>query len=232
MEKKFSHFITRVRERYGLHLTVEDLYNIAKEIRSGRAKLSRANARSFQYKVRYKKKLLIMILDRQHSAFITALPETKYNTKVTFSKKQYNYVDALYINHQFIKCFSLSRDQKPVCPKCGCTGIISELGKDRFKCESCGHIVNYKTIEKPNYLVLTQDASGFSTTLNLNYDLWWYLYLTNETIELSNDFVIKPVLSEDFSYDQLFEVSYKYRKTNVLCSKYTVKELEEKLYDN
>lgn len=93
----FAHFLQRTKERYGLNLTLKDLKDIAERIKCGRAKLTKATTHSFQYKVRAKGKQLIVILNRDHSYFITALPCNKYTDKVKFDRKTYTYKDALFI---------------------------------------------------------------------------------------------------------------------------------------
>lgn len=234
-EQKFNHFIQRIKERYNLDITLQDLYEIAKIIKSGKAKLTRANARSFQYKLRYQGKLLLVILNRSHSNFVTALPIAKNNERTTFYGKQFSYIDALYINHQYSKCFAKNKENNAFCPKCGYRSIIVNLGKERFQCERCHSLFQFKELKMPQIFIGNQMVNNqYQPMLNLNIDLWWYFYKNEVALDLFEDYQLKAIFLEDLDSDFAFSLS---NKSKVLLNKdivipfgiYTVQQIKEKI---
>ena len=236
MNKRFNHFLKRAKERYDLDLSIQDLIDIATQIKSGRAKLTGANAGSFQYKVRCKGKLLIVVLNRSHSAFITVLPITKCNCRVTHNGKQFTYVDALYINHQFAKCFALDSHKQMICPECESKAISVNLGKNRFQCQNCNAIIDFKLIEMPPYINIIRTAQNtLEVEYKLSADLWWSTHLFhNDKIEC-DDFIFSSELVTDREEDMMFSVEckgYINNKIYVKFGNYTLFKLKEMLHDN
>ena len=228
-QQQFSHFIQRVEERYNLDLTLEDLYDIAKKIKSGKALIAGSNARTFKYKVRHKGKQMLIVVDRQHSAFLTALPLTKYNQRVSFHGQKYTYMDALYINYQYQLCFGLLPPQTQIsCPKCGGRDIYTELGKDRFRCSSCHHIMPYKPTPKP---VMFIELSCGQHALNLTQELWWYLYtrqkVHNDLLVLFENKYLLATTSEEPDEDQIFIID---GTIKLPFGTYTIEIIKEKLW--
>lgn len=231
-EPQFNHFIQRMKERYGFDITINDLYEIAKIIKSGKAKLTRANAKSFLYKLRYQGKLLLVILNRSHSKFITALPIDKNNERTTFYGKQFSYLDALYINHQFAKCFTKNEDGNAFCPKCGYRGIIVNLGKDRFQCEKCHHLIPFKELKEPQLFVanILVDRK-FEPMLKLDINVWWYFYNKQISIDIFKDYHLKAVFLEEDDLDFAFSISGVFLNKEIIVpfGTYTVKDIKERI---
>ena len=209
--KQFNHFIQRMKERYDLDLDITDLYEIAKLIKCRKAKLVRVNSKAFLYKVRYRRKLFIVVLDFTHSAFITVLPITKKNDKVTFKNRTYDYLDALYITYQFNKCYYF-KNNRPICPNCGCKHIISPLGKNRFQCEKCHHIIFFKELEKPE-LFLAND----NYNLNLSIDTWWYFTINNICVSIFDTYELKA--EYDYNDNDIEHIFVLYDTSKVLNNK-------------
>lgn len=220
----FNHFIQRVKERYDLTLTITDLYDIAYSIKSGKAKLIKAEFRGFHYKVRNNGKLLLVVLNRSHSAFITALPMKESKARVTFSGKKFSYIDALYYNFMFYHSFNKKVNKKVICDKCYSNSIVVDLGKDRFKCLNCDSIIKFKDISKINPIYYNEDDS----IIKLDSILWWKLY-NNDEIFTFKDIKIKPSLQnfDEFGYSIL----YKDREIKLNFGCYSYNQLEENFYE-
>lgn len=201
MSNIFYHFIQRVKERYNIDLTLEDLKKIAEQIYSGRAKLTKITSHSFQYKVRLGKKILVIIVDLEHSKFITALPDNKYTNKSTFSGKQYHYIDALYVKRLLNKFFDKDESGTYFCEKCGSTSIRVELDKNRFKCMNCFKLTKISDLEEPLVKLNTVADNKFKTIYHLSEDLWWFLYKDKKTYSIDG-ITLKPILvnNDDFRY--------------------------------
>lgn len=192
----FIHFLQRTKERYGLDLTLEDLKEIAERIKSGRAKLTRITTHSFQYKVRAKGKQLIVILNRNHSYFITALPYNKYTDKATIDRHSYTYVDALFVTYILKKFFGAKKlSFNIMCDKCNSTKLVIELHKNRIKCTNCHNLIKIPQLVQPEVSVLKAKKNKFELEYHLTEDLWWYLYKSNITYK-DMYFSIKPILED------------------------------------
>lgn len=192
----FMHFLQRTKERYGIDLTLEDLKDIAERIKSGRAKLTKITTHSFQYKVRAKGKQLIVILNRNHSYFITALPYNKCTDKVTFDNKNYYYTDALFVTYMLKRFFNIkSLRQSLCCKKCHSSSLRVELHKNRIKCMNCHNIIKLPQLEQPEVTVLKAQKDKFVIEYNLSEDLWWYLY-KNNTVYKDLYVEIRPVIED------------------------------------
>lgn len=221
---QFSHFLQRTKERYGLELTLEDLQTIAEDIKSGKAKLIRANSRGFQYKVRFGSTLLIVVLNRSQSAFVTALPMKPGKEQVSFDGHQYTYEDSLYFNWLFKRHFKPNWQGKVYCPKCKQTHVEVDLGKNRFKCPNCYHIVKFKKHKMPDVLMTTVANGQFVTGLRLSIDLWWYLYKTEQTFAYE-DIVVKPIIVDN---DRLeYTIQYNGKDKVLPREFYSVEQLKE-----
>lgn len=236
MNKQFSHFIQRAKERYSIDLTLEDLVDIATQIKSGKAKLIGVNAGGFKYKVRCRKQLLVVVLNRSHSAFITVLPMTKINSRVSFEGKQYTYLDSLFINYQFSKCLPKNKYNKSYCPHCKSQAIEVNLGKDRFQCQNCKAIINFKSVKQPPFINIIRTAQNkLEVEFRLSYDLWWYAHLfCNNKIE-HDDFIFSSELVTDKDEDIMFSIEcegYINNKIYVKIGNYTLFKLKEMLNDN
>lgn len=203
-KKQFSHFIQRAKERYDLDLTLKDLQTIAETIKSGRAKLTQLDSISARYKVRFNSNLMVVVLDREHTNFITALPLNKYTDSSSFNGKSYTYKDALYINWLFSEYFDTSKIR---CPVCGHKHIGADLGYDRFKCLQCFNLVKFKPLNEPEVQLSTFKDGVTSTALSLSMRLWWYLY-NNDTSYMYDNIKITPILQNE----DTFEYIIKYRK--------------------
>ena len=226
---EFSHFLQRVYERYKLTLTLSDLTDIAEKIKSGKAKLIGANARGFRYKVRFNKQLLVVVLNRSHSIFITALPLAESNQKVKFNNRNFTYEDALFINYQFHCCFNRDERNKVICPKCGSRHIIVNLGKDRFQCENCKNIIKFIEPEFPEITTIqVLTPNGFEQRYDLSFNLWWYLYKTNRTWSIDNDTTIKAKLVDNdrFTFGIINHINNMYYKKYITIGYYTKQEIK------
>lgn len=226
---EFKHFIERAKERYNLDLTLQDLQYLAEEIKSGRAKLIKADSRGFQYKVRFKSTLLIVVLNRSQSAFITTIPMKKNKEKVKFEGRYFSYEDSLFINWMFRKTFNTPWNTKVSCPKCGNMPISVDLGKDRFKCPYCNHIVKYKKIQEPVFFIQQATKTGFKLALSLSTDLWWYLYKNDLGYDYE-DIKIVPILVDNDRQEYIIQYSNKEIVLPKGC--YTVEYIKEKVNGN
>lgn len=225
MSLNFNHFLQRVKERYDVDLTLKDLEEIATNIKIGKAKLTKANAKSYHYKVRCNKKLLIVVINRSHSFFITALPIQQNTCRVRFNNIEYSYEDALYFNWLYNKQFN-KVDNKVVCSKCGSNSIAIDLGKNRFRCEDCGHIVKFKENLKINPLLLIVNKSKFEQILDLSEDFWWFLYKNKKSYTFKN-IEISAVLRD---YDnKRYIIKYDNKNVDIQQGIYTEKRLKEML---
>ena len=222
-QKQFKHFLQRAKERYNLDLTLDDLQEIAETIKSGRARLTQFDSVSARYKVRFKSKLIVVVLSREHSHFITALPITKYTQSSNFNGKKYFYKDALYMNWQFSQHFDTDNI---VCPVCGCSHISSDLGHDRFKCLHCYNLVKFKEVKLETIMTSIIEDEIPETAMNLSLQNWWYLYLNHKTYEHA-DFIIQPVLCNDDDFRYI--ISYKQRRCGVPVGTYSIKEIRRYL---
>ena len=173
----FAHFLQRTKERYGLDLTLQDLKDIAERIKFGRAKLTKITTHSFQYKVRAKGKQLVVILNRNHSYFITALPYNKYTDKATIDRHIYKYEDALFVTYLLKKFFGAKTlKHKVICDKCNSSSLQVELSKNRIKCMNCHNLIKIPQLEKPEVTIVKALKTKFVLEYHLSEDLWWYLY--------------------------------------------------------
>ena len=218
-----SHFVSRIRERYNLDLTVEDLLDIEETIKIGKAKLVRSNARGFQYKVRHKGRLILVVLNRSHSTFITALPMNENNVKVNFNGKTYNYMDALYINYQFYLCFNKNEDKKQFCPKCNSTRIVVDFANSRFKCEYCHTIYNFKSLEMTDK-ILKIDNCDFVEQYVLDINNWWVLFRSKSDWKIG-DIIVQPMLKDNSKFK--FKVYYNNNCKELKFGYYTIEQLKE-----
>lgn len=228
-QNNFEHFLQRTKERYNLDLTLKDLEFIAEEIKSGKAKLIQANSRGFQYKVRFGKTLLIVVLNRSQSHFITCLPMTKAKVQVSFNGKQYKYFDSLYINHLFNEQFKKTLRGKTYCPKCGSYNVRVDLGKDRFHCERCHYIEPFKEPNRPIVLSQTVSDQKFVPVLRLYKALWWFLYINKRTYKYE-DIEIEPVLIDDDKLE--YNIHYKGRVKVFKRGFYKVDKIKETFNDD
>lgn len=79
---KVIHFKNRVKERYGLDLTNEDIIAIVKMIKSGNSEcISKKSNMRTRHKVVYRDQELIVGYDKRHDLLITAIPIRKYGGK-------------------------------------------------------------------------------------------------------------------------------------------------------
>lgn len=225
IQKQFSHFIQRAKERYDLDLDLKDLQVIAETIKSGRAKLTQFDSKSARYKVRVKSKLMVVVLDRQHAHFITALPVNKYTESSSFNGKSYTYKDALYMNWLFSKYFNSSNI---VCPVCGSTEIVSDLGYNRFKCLHCYNLTKFEELEEQNPLISIIENGVATTALHLSLDFWWYLYLSNKKFKCYS-LKIEPVLQNDDDFGYI--ITYKKKVSDVPLGTYTINNLRRIVND-
>lgn len=192
----FAHFLQRTKERYGLDLTLEDLKDIAERIKSGRAKLTKITTHSFQYKVRAQGKQLVVVLNRNHSYFITALPYNKYTDKVTFDKHTYTYKDGLFVTYMLKRFFGAKTlKHKITCQNCHSTSLRVELSKYRIKCMNCHSIIKLPELEQPEVSVVKALKRSFTLEYHLSEDLWWYLYRNKKTYK-DLYVTIKPILED------------------------------------
>lgn len=223
--KQFSHFIQRAKERYNLDLDLKDLQVIAETIKSGRAKLTQFDTKSARYKVRVKSKLMVVVLDRQHAHFITSLPVNKYTESSSFNGKSYTYKDALYMNWLFSKYFNSSNI---VCPICGSSQIISDLGYNRFKCLSCYDLTKFEEPQELDPLMPIIDNGIVTTALNLSLDFWWYLYLSNKKYTCYG-VKLEPILRNDDDFRYI--ITYRKKYCDVPLGIYTINELRRRTND-
>lgn len=221
--EQFSHFIQRVKERYNLDLNLLDLKQIAEDIYSGKAKLIRAFSIGFQYKVRIKGKLVIVVINRSHSGFVTALPMSKSKEKVTFGGKTYSYLDALYCNWLFKKFCTKNLKHKTCCPECGSGNVLVELGKGRLRCSTCNFLFKIPKLEQPIVKIDTVDTGAFKEVYDLSEDLWWYLYKTENELVISQDVIIRPVLVSN----DIFRYYNSYTGKEIDLGYYTLEQLKE-----
>lgn len=178
----FVHFLQRAKERYGLDLTLEDLQYMAEQIKSGRAKLTKITSHSFQYKVRCKKQQLVVILNRNHSYFITVLPLNKYTEKSTFNGKSYHYEDALYVTYILKRFFGAKTlKHKVSCSKCHSTSLRIDLAKGIIKCMNCHNFKKLPELTCPEVFNAQYENGMPIFKYRLTEDLWWYLYRNNKT---------------------------------------------------
>lgn len=220
MSNIFYHFIQRVKERYNIDLTLEDLKKIAEQIYSGRAKLTKITSHSFQYKVRLGKKLLVIIVDLEHSKFITALPYNKYTYKTSFDGKKYHYIDALYIKRLLNMTFDKNKSGQFYCKKCSSTSIRVELNKNRFKCMNCYDLVKIEDLKEPLIKLNVIVDKKFVTIYHLSEDLWWFLYKSKRTYMIEN-ITIKPILVDNDSFRYIIN-----NKKELNLGYYTLEQLK------
>lgn len=226
MTDRFAHFLQRVEERYGLHLTLEDLKEIAESIKSGKAKLVRAEAASVRYKVRWHGIMLVVVLNRAHSVFITALPLNETTSKSSFNGKILRYKDALYINWLYNSLFEKDKNKKAICQRCKSHNIKADLARDRFYCADCNWVTKFKepTITQCALNVLTRQGT-FERAYHLSQNLWWYLHRKNKSIEV-DDFKLSAILEDD---DKLrYKILYKDGIRIVPLGLYTKEKLRRK----
>lgn len=223
--QQFSHFIQRAKERYDLDLTLDDLQTIAETIKSGKAKLTQLDSHSVRYKVRFNSKLLVVILDREHTHFITTLPLNKYTQSSSFNKQSFTYIDALYMNWQFSQLFDTSRLR---CPICGCKDILSDLGYNRFKCPKCFHLTKFKEPCKKDIRTSVYDDGVISSALDLSMSFWWYLYRTHK-YEAYDNIKITPVLLNDDNFG--YSILCRKQEKIVPVGIHLIKDLRRKEHD-
>lgn len=218
----FAHFLQRTKERYGLDLTLNDLKDIAERIKSGRAKLTKITTHSFQYKVRAQGKQLVVVLNRNHSYFITALPYNKYTDKVTFDKHTYSYEDAIYVTYILRKFFGAKTlEHKIYCKNCHSTSMRVELSKNRIKCMNCHNIIRLPQLEQPKVSVLKAKRNKFELEYHLSEDLWWFLY-KSKTMYKDLYVELRPVLEDGDCLRYIIN-----GKTVKPLGKYTLEQLKE-----
>jgi hypothetical protein len=79
---KVRHFQNRVRERYGLILSYQDMINIVKMIKSGESEcIKKKTNMHTRHRVFYRGQELIVGYDKRRDILVTAIPTRKYAAK-------------------------------------------------------------------------------------------------------------------------------------------------------